>query len=77
MWEYICLGIPLLWRRSSRRRGMVRWFGELPERVGVEGGVGGDVVFDEFSQDTMTLGREEECGDGEGDLLPRNIEGDE
>lgn len=56
---------------------MVRWFGELPERVGVEGGVRGDVVFDEFSQDTMALGREEERGDGEGDLFPCNVKGDE
>ena len=56
---------------------MVRWMGEFPDRVGVESFVGGDVVFDEFGQDTMTLGTEEESSDGEGDFLPSDIERDE
>lgn len=61
---------------GGRVSGMVRRMGEFPDRVSVESFVGGDVVFDEFGKDTMTLGTEEESSDGERDFLPGNIERD-
>jgi len=49
---------------------------EIPKRVGVKGMIRGNMVFDEFGQDTMTLGGEEKRGDGKGDFFPGNVEGD-
>jgi hypothetical protein len=62
---------------GGRVSGMVRRMWEFPDRVGVEGFVRGDVVFDEFGEDTMTLGTKEESSDGKRDFLPGNIERDE